>query len=246
MTVASREQVRRQYSHSGRRYDDHRVRNPRGSLLGAHDVGIFQRLLPDDREGMRVLEVGAGTGRFTLPAVQMGFRLTASDVNQVMLATLRAKLAEQRLEDRCRVGVEDVFALSFPDHHFDLVFSVHVIPRFLNLQDQRAALLELSRVVKPGGTLLFNYRNRPSLYGWLYQGHAMKLSQLRLMLGEAGMEITALRAKHLLSRKLLDRLPLAAGKLLSVGERALERVLPGLGWDVFLTAVKRPGSHAAE
>jgi SAM-dependent methyltransferase len=41
------------------------------------------------------------------------------------------------------------------------VYSINVLPRLLTLEDQRAALQEIARVIKPGGRLLFNYRIRP-------------------------------------------------------------------------------------
>jgi len=238
MSVDSRDRIRRQYARIGRKYDDHRIRNPKGLLLGDHDIGVFERLLPEYREGMQVLEVGAGTGRFTLPALRKGFRLTATDINEVMLDMLRSRIRDDCFGDRCDVRTGDIFDLSFPSNHFDFVFSLHVIPRFLNLQDQRAALLELARVTKLGGTLLVNYRNTPSLYCFSYREHATRPSQLKSMLDAGGMRITKVRTKHVLNRTLLDRLPLSCGRILSVLDRTCERVLPGLGWDVFLTAVK--------
>ena len=60
---------------------------------------------------------------------------------------------------------EDVFHLSFADGGFDYVYGIHMIPRLGTLADQREALAEIVRVLKPGGRLLFNFSNRSSMYG---------------------------------------------------------------------------------
>ena len=201
---------------------------------GLVSSGIFGGIV-----GGGVLEVGAGTGRFTLPALRKGYHLTATDVNEVMLKTLQTKLTTGGFGDRCHVRTEDVFGLSFPSNHFDFVFCLHLIPRFLNLEDQRAALTELGRVIKPGGTLLLNYRNSRSPYNLVYKGHAISPMQLQPILDAMGMQIVERRVKHILNRTLLNMLPIPVGKALSTLDRACERLLPGLGWDVFMTVIKQ-------
>lgn len=243
MNVESRGTIRKRYSHSGEKYDALRTKTARGFLLRSHEVALFKRLLPEYREGVKVLEVGAGTGDFTVPVLKSGYRLTATDVNEAMLETLRAKLDENGVSERCHVQIEDVFDLSFSDDHFDLVFCVHVIPRFSNIDDQRAAVTELCRVVRPGGFLLFNYRNAGSPYNLLCRDYATKRSAMKTILKDAGMRIETTRTKHLLTRVLLDKLPLYCGKALSAIDRIFERFLPAVAWDIYVRAVK---DHAAE
>ena len=114
----------------------------------------------------RVVELGAGTGRFTLAALARGGRVLATDVNEGLLSTLRQKLDGEGLADRCRIETEDIFKLSFDDGSIDYAYSIHVIPRFLNLEDQRAAIAEVARTLRTGGRFLFNFRNADSLiYG---------------------------------------------------------------------------------
>lgn len=242
MTKDSRETIRNAYDIAGAAYDDLRTTQPKGRLLSARDIRLFERLLPDYKPGMEVLEVGAGTGRFTLAALERGYRLIATDINPSLMTALQTKLGEKELNDRCVIRREDAFDLSFPAESFDLVFCVHVIPRFLNFDDQREALTELARVVKVGGHLLFNYRGSRSLYNLIYRGHSTDPSQIKRVLADGGMRTRMQRAKHLLSRRLLDILPLPFGRALCAFDQALETTLPELAWDVFVLAVKDSAS----
>lgn len=235
--ASTREEVRQAYSLSGARYDEVRLEEPRGRLLSAHDLGLFERLLPNPvGPQARALEVGAGTGRFTLPMLERGHRVVASDANEAQLAVLREKLQARGLEGRCEVRVEDVFDLSFEDASFDLVVSIHVVPRFLTWEDQRAALRELCRVVKPGGQLLVNFRNRRSPYNLVYRGPAADPRAVATTLREAGLVVQEHRTKHLLNGRLLDRMPRLLWQPIARLDRALETRWPGRAWDVFLRA----------
>jgi SAM-dependent methyltransferase len=106
------------------------------------------------------LEIGAGTGYFTLNLLSLGLieRATATDISPGMLATLRASGGRLGLEvETVRTEAE---ALPFADRSFDLVFGhaiLHHIP------DLDRAFAEFERVLRPGGTLAFC--GEPSRYG---------------------------------------------------------------------------------
>jgi SAM-dependent methyltransferase len=100
----------------------------------------------------RALEIGAGTGYFTLNLLADAIigTATASDISPGMLATLAASA------DRLGLAVETVACdaehLPFADACFDLVFGHAVLH---HLPDPRRALRECFRVLRPGGTVLF-------------------------------------------------------------------------------------------
>jgi ubiquinone/menaquinone biosynthesis C-methylase UbiE len=106
------------------------------------------------------LEIGAGTGYFSLNLLQLGLieRATATDISPGMLAALGVSAGALGLEVRT---VElDAEQLPFEDHSFDLVFGhavLHHIPRL------ESALHEFHRVLRPGGALAFC--GEPSRYG---------------------------------------------------------------------------------
>lgn len=106
------------------------------------------------------LEIGAGTGYFTLNLLQLGLieRATASDISPGMLAALG------RSADALGVEVETVRSeaerLPFGDARFDLVFGHAVLH---HIPDLERAMGEFRRVLRPGGVLAFC--GEPSRYG---------------------------------------------------------------------------------
>lgn len=239
MIVDSREKTRQAYSGDGRAYDRYRLEDPRGRLLSKHDIRLFEKMIPRLDAEAEIVEIGAGTGRFTLSMLDKGYRVIATDINQGMLGQLQSKIESGGYTDRCQTQIENIFELSFPDAAFNFAYTLHVIPRFSNLSDQRSALLEVARTIKPGGKLLFNYRNSKSLiYGPFYKGHGASPKQIDEILREAGMSIVLERGKWIITRALLNKAPLFLGKVVACIDRTLLKVWPRRAWDVFVLAVK--------
>ena len=99
-----------------------------------------------------VLEVGAGTGYFSLNLALTGHaeRVTAVDISPGMLAVLEANA--RRLGIPVTTAACDATALPFPDASFDLVLG-HAVLHHLPHLDQ--AFAEFHRVLKPGGRIAF-------------------------------------------------------------------------------------------
>jgi SAM-dependent methyltransferase len=100
----------------------------------------------------RSLEVGAGTGYFTLNLMRAGLisHATCSDISEGMLAALQANAARLALE--VHTACVDAERLPFADESFDLVFGHAVLH---HLPDLAAAFAEFERVLSPGGLVLF-------------------------------------------------------------------------------------------
>jgi ubiquinone/menaquinone biosynthesis C-methylase UbiE len=64
----------------------------------------------------------------------------------------------------CAVAQADTLALPYPSNSFDLVYSFGVL---LLIEDLDAAVAELHRVLKPGGTVVTMFYNRQSLHYYL-------------------------------------------------------------------------------
>lgn len=99
-----------------------------------------------------ILELACGTGRVTTQIsnqLKPGSRLVASDLNADMLEIAMKKLKGSNTEFQ----IADALELPFPDQSFDTVLCQF---GFMFFPDQRKGLAEAFRVLKPGGTLLFN------------------------------------------------------------------------------------------
>jgi SAM-dependent methyltransferase len=106
------------------------------------------------------LEIGSGTGYFSLNLLQLGVvdRLVATDISPGMLAELGATAKSLGLE--VRREATDAEHLPFEDSTFDFVFGHAVLH---HLPDLPGALAEFRRVLRPSGTLAFC--GEPSRYG---------------------------------------------------------------------------------
>lgn len=106
------------------------------------------------------LEIGAGTGYFSLNLMRAGLigELTCTDISQGMLDALSGTAG--RLGIEVRTVCTDAERLPFPDDSFDLVFGhaiLHHIP------DLDTAFAEFRRVLRPGGRVAFC--GEPSRHG---------------------------------------------------------------------------------
>ncbi len=108
----------------------------------------------------RSLEIGSGTGYFTLNLLRAGLigEASCTDISPGMLSTLSTNA--QRLGLDVRTAVADAESLPFPDASFDLVLGHAILHHIPNLQK---AFREFARVLAPGGTVLF--AGEPSRYG---------------------------------------------------------------------------------
>jgi ubiquinone/menaquinone biosynthesis C-methylase UbiE len=106
------------------------------------------------------LEIGAGTGYFSLNLLQLGAieRATATDISPGMLAALSSSAGRLGLD--VRTVEADAERLPFEDESFDLVFGHAVLHHVPGLE---GAFRELRRVLRPGGAIAFC--GEPSRYG---------------------------------------------------------------------------------
>ena len=108
----------------------------------------------------RSLEIGAGTGYFTLNLMQSGVIAEAvcTDISPGMLARLQENA--RRLDLPVQASECDAERLPFADAHFDLIIGhavLHHIPRL------ERAFAEFARVLVPGGRVVF--AGEPSHHG---------------------------------------------------------------------------------
>jgi ubiquinone/menaquinone biosynthesis C-methylase UbiE len=107
--------------------------------------------------GDRVLDVGAGPGRFTIELATLGAEIVVADISPRQLELNRERLAAAGLEERVveRV-VADVTDLSrFPDADFDTAVCFGGPLSYL-VDRADEGLTELMRVTKPGGHVLLS------------------------------------------------------------------------------------------
>jgi len=140
----------------------HRYRRWRRSTLGSVTERVEMSAVFDllgALAGKRVLDAGCGDGSYALEAARHGGVVTGIDLSEEMLALARARGAEQGINVDWRYA--DVISLPFADESFDQVVAITLL---CLVPDPRAAVLELSRVLAPGGRLLVAELHRWSIW----------------------------------------------------------------------------------
>ena len=138
--------------------------------LGLHRAWkAYTVLVANVREGQQVLDIAGGTGDLALafaPKVGPNGRVVHTDINEAMLREGRNRLLDAGVS--LPTLVCDAEHLPFADARFDLVT---VAFGLRNMTHKEQALLEMNRVLKPGGKLLvleFSKVAKPleKIYDW--------------------------------------------------------------------------------
>lgn len=152
--------------------------------------------------GSRVIDVGCGAGRHSFEAYRRGADVIAFDQNAEELADVDTMLqamgqaGEAPESAKAQVVVGDALALPYPDGSFDSVIASEILE---HIPDDVTAIAELSRVLKPGGTLAVTVpRWLPERICWLLSDdyHANEGGHIRIYRADelrAKLESTGLR-----------------------------------------------------
>ncbi|MBO0748740.1 MAG: class I SAM-dependent methyltransferase, partial [Acidimicrobiaceae bacterium] len=166
------------------------------------------------RAGDRLLDLGAGGGRHAFEAMRRGAVVTALDADPAEIKGTAAMMAALATEDRatCANGgvgtavVADALRLPLPTASFDRVIAAEVLE---HITDDRSAIAELARVLRPGGTMAVTVpRWWPELITWAISdeyhltpgGHVRiyRRSVLERRLAAAGLDVYSRHHAHAL------------------------------------------------
>jgi ubiquinone/menaquinone biosynthesis C-methylase UbiE len=138
------------YDHIGTRYDTTRQADP--EIIHR----LYEILSPQEQQ--RFLDIGCGSGNYTIALAKKGMSITGLDVSEAMLSQARAK------QSAVAWIQGDAKALPFQDDHFDGILC------FLAIHHIRSLPLffkEVYRVLKPAGKFLM-FTNTPTQFMQLW------------------------------------------------------------------------------
>lgn len=125
--------------------------------------------------GRRILEVGVGTG-LALPHYRRDLEVVGIDLSRDMLLKAQERVKEERLSAVHGLLEMDAENTAFADDSFDIavaMFTASVVP------DAKKLFAEMSRVVRPGGHLLFvNHFAADSGFRWWLERSTAPLARI--------------------------------------------------------------------
>lgn len=148
-------------------YDDWYTR-PLGALVDRVEKEPIYTYL-DPHAGEHILDVGCGTGNFSLELARKGVKVTGIDISEPMLAKARKKAADAGLAIEFLHA--DAMKLPFGDNTFDKIVSVTALEF---APDLKAVLEESYRVLKPGGRMVIGLIGGNSLWSRHYEARAVR------------------------------------------------------------------------
>lgn len=161
--------------------DDNRMRASTFESVAAQSAGHWPEypaeavrwLIGGDGKPVRVLELGAGTGKLTRTLRALGHEVIATDPSSAMLAQL-VKVAPD-----CHVALARAEDIPLPPASVDVVIAAQSFHWF----DQSRALPDIARVLRPGGTLALVWNGGDIKVPWVKKVFALMQEE-----GEVGLD----------------------------------------------------------
>ena len=158
-----------------------------GRLLSRHGQVEYlttMRYIKECLEGISdpgILEVGAGTGRYSVTLAKQGLQVTAVELIEHNLEKLRAKL--DGTEPISTIQGNAVDLSLFPDNTFDLTMLLGPMYHLYTREEKLRALSEAVRVTKPGGHILVAYcMNEPTVIQYVFgMNHLHEVMELNML-----------------------------------------------------------------
>jgi ubiquinone/menaquinone biosynthesis C-methylase UbiE len=112
---------------------------------------VLECLLEASRASGRLLDLGCASGYYSVEFAKAGGCVAGLDISDASVALARRRAERDGVADRCEFTTGDVRRLPFGDCEFDAVLMVEVLE---HVREQRQAVSEAVRVLRPGGVLV--------------------------------------------------------------------------------------------
>ena len=104
-----------------------------------------------NRKNLNIIDIGAGTGRYAIPLAEEGHNVTAIDLVNKNVSTIKLK------SNKVIAKQGSALKLKFDNDTFDIVLLFGPLYHLFSHEDKLKAIEEAKRVTKKGGTILIMY-----------------------------------------------------------------------------------------
>lgn len=140
--------------------NDYDVFNKNGYKRIVDEFMKYISSLRKEKEKLKVIDFGCGTGSFTSKFLNCGFELYGLDIATNCISYAKKKYPDIQFE------VGDMEYTQYPDETFDVIFLTGVLHHF---PDCSNSVKEVHRVLKKGGVVLGYDPNKANPFMWLYR-----------------------------------------------------------------------------
>lgn len=142
--------------------EEKRLDSRHGQVEFITSMKYIHEYLPKDREpsGIKILDIGAGTGRYSVALAEEGYHVTAVELVKYNLGILKqkSKALESALKGSLNAMQGNATRLKkLEDNTFDVTLLFGPMYHLFGREDKLKALSEAKRVTKPDGIILVAY-----------------------------------------------------------------------------------------
>lgn len=155
--------------------EDARLRSKHGMVEFLTTMRYVERYL---QKGMKILEIGAGTGRYSHHLARMGYHV---DAVELVEHNINVFLQNTTPGEDISIVQGDARRLdAFEDDSYDITLLLGPMYHLFTVEDQKQALSEALRVTKPGGLLFVAYcGNEATLVQFCFQRGMLREERYR-------------------------------------------------------------------
>ena len=134
--------------------EEKRLDSRHGQVEYRVSMKYIHEYIPTDqpKEEVKILDIGAGTGKYSVALAEEGYDVTAVELVKYNLGILKSKGSSVKAMQGNAMNLKKL-----PDNTYDVTLLFGPMYHLFGEEDKKKALLEARRVTKPGGIILVAY-----------------------------------------------------------------------------------------
>jgi ubiquinone/menaquinone biosynthesis C-methylase UbiE len=209
-------------------YDKERFSSKAGQMFDIFEKDVVISNLPKKNLNIKILDAGAGTGRFTIELAKKGLKVVSSDYSNSMLNVVKLKVEENDLQNNVTLSKQDITKLTFDDEEFDYICCMRVLVNLDTKENLIKALGEFKRVCKPGGTIVLDIVNPKSIASFGSKNNSyVTLDEFKDMISSfPELKIKECFGRRILSQTAFEKAPSSLLGLFDTIDKKMSKLLP--------------------